>query len=182
MTTVNFSPMDYVERLKGSLSECSVIEQGQRDAAIKRNEDGTIWLVGRGEKVDGSVFVGADPEFGDPYPLKADGYLHLFVKVEGEQMRVPPARITEYRFTLLSLKHNENGIESVRCDGDGRPNPRQGDGWDHDLADNPFHARFHVHINFHRPWPANEMRLPVGFVNPIMIIKFFDDWYSNLPV
>jgi hypothetical protein len=46
------------------------------------------------------------------------------------------------------------------------------------LKKNIAHPTFHLHVNFHLSEQANKVRLALGQVSPILVLRNFGVWYA----
>ena len=168
---------EYIQQVKMCIAQCGVMDPAEREISHRRDETGAVWLIGRGNEIDQSGLFDAGAQPVHPFPLTKGGRIHLYIRIRSAgTTNQPSTRIANYRLRFLDIQDNENEIRSIRYDGDeGLP---KSEGWDEDLQDNPHHPRFHAHVGFHNSPEANNLRLPTGFVNPILVIKAFDHWYE----
>jgi len=169
---------EYAERLVACLGCCASIDPQQRTTLPhKFDERRGAWILTRGFDAFSEIFQN-DPEVSNPYELIYGGQLKLEVRVrESGTRRRPAVDVAAYQLSILGLSENPNGLECLRFDKtQGQP---RGDGWDDDLGDNPQHPWSHLHINFVAREGANDCRIPVGPVCPILLISAFDHWYCS---
>ena len=168
---------EYAERLVACISRCASIDPQQRTMLPRKfDERKGTWILTRGFDAFSEIFQN-DPEVGNPYDLVCGGQLKLAVRVReigtGRSLSVD---VATYRLSILGLGNNPNDLQCLRFDKpEGQP---RGDGWDEELGDNPQHPWSHLHINF-AATRANDCRIPVGPVCPILLIRAFDHWYCS---
>lgn len=170
------------------LRSCNIFDkpQGDTDPAIetvKRGNNKEELLLGRGVEEEKQLKHFKDQQRArKPLPILGGGSFKLFIKCSatGNQKH---ADIVSYTLRFVDLK-TKNGIHCFRYDKDlgvprGRPD------WDEELEDAPSHPAHHLHINFVKPKegqyePDNDLRLPTGDVDPVMILRSVDYWYSRV--
>lgn len=109
----------------------------------------------------------------DPLYIKRGGEFKFFIRLNASQSPM----MEKYSFRFIGLRKSKNGVHSLRFDKD-LNRPRGRNGWDGDFEDDaPSHPIHHLHINFE---DDNDMRLPTGAIDPLMIIASIDYWYRNI--
>ena len=89
------------------------------------------------------------------------------------------SKVAEYSLAFLNLSERDGRIASLRYDLDpGNATPNSPD-WDEELKDNVAHPLFHLHVNFHISKQANDVRLAIGEVSPMLVLRNFGDWYTR---
>lgn len=174
------SAREYVQRLIAAISKCACIDPNDRSILPARYDASrTKCLIVRGFDVPGTIFAN-DSSACSPFALVHGGILRFRARVR--EIRNRPAREVAvegyYRFQVddLDTSGNPNQVGCFRYDRpEGQP---RGDGWEHDLGDNPQHPHAHLHINYLTPG-ANDLRMPTGPVSPLLLFRAFDYWYNN---
>ena len=108
----------------------------------------------------------------DPLYIKRGGEFKFFIRLNASQSPL----IEKYSFRFIGLRKSKNGVHSLRFDKDLNA-PRDCDDWDQKTQDAPSHPAHHLHINFE---DDNDMRLPTGAIDPLMMIASIDHWYRNI--
>ena len=90
---------------------------------------------------------------------------------------------TEYGLRFINLAKSINGVVSLRYD-KAYGAACRADDWDDEMGDAPSHPVHHLHVNFAVPsenpfQQDNDLRLPTGFVDPIVILRSIDCWYRR---
>jgi|GEM_PF-3252052 hypothetical protein len=170
----------FIIKFENVLNKCRIfipsgnIRPAVQPARSKKSKGEEIVYIGRGldEKEIESF---KDKELAsDPLLIEKGGEFKFLIKIIASQPN--PPIIEKYSFRFIGLTKSKNGIHSLRFDKD-LSAPRGRSDWDDDMQDAPSHPVHHLHINFEED---NQMRLPTGFINPIMIISSIDYWYGQL--
>jgi hypothetical protein len=109
-----------------------------------------------------------------PFTLQGGCRIEFFLQIQAVQGSV---EVKAYHIAFLDIPENENGIRSLRFDLPGHEG--KGNGWDDDLRDNPEHPKSHLHINFDSTAEANDLRLAMGSICPLTLLRSFDHWYCK---
>jgi hypothetical protein len=137
-----------------------------------------IWVVGRGDK----YFATTEDSLGQqPFSLGPAGRLSIYIRLKrwrNPNTHEEESRLAEYSLAFSGLTEGDARIASLRYDLDpSNATPRSVD-WDDELNDNIAHPRFHMHVNFHLSEHANDVRLALGEISPILVLRNFGAWYS----
>lgn len=162
----------FVQMFSACVSTCATLDPEDRVVATRHDISRRVWIIGRGLNHDRSSLFLDDPSARRPIQLIRGGEVTLYVSIRetGNQ-----AVIASYRFGIINLPDNSNDIKSLRYDrSEGHPS---GIGWVDELDDNPHHPWGHLHVNFASSQDANDLRLPTGNLNPILLLRAFDHWY-----
>jgi hypothetical protein len=172
---------EYVQRLIAAISKCACIDTNDRSVPTRSDEGHTEYFIVRGFDVPGKMFAN-DLSAGSPFTLVRGGKLKFRAHIREIHNRAA----TEVQVVVQGYSFQVDGLDT-----DGNPNrvgcfrydrpagqPR-GDGWENDLGDNPRHPHAHLHINY-LTLGANDLRMPTGFVPPLLLFKAFDHWYYNM--
>ncbi|GEM_PF-4509199 len=169
----------YAQRLQAAIAQCQSIEVGERAIPTREDRPGTLVLCRGGideAGVSNSLFPG-DERAARPLNLVNGGAISLYVRLRLAG-KTGGCRVASSKITCMGLPPgNPNKMQSFRYDQpEGQP---RGDGWEVQLNDNPEHPWRHLHINFDLPHPANELRMPLGPVCPILLLHTFNYWYCR---
>ena len=88
------------------------------------------------------------------------------------------SELAEYSLEFSSLSDGDARIASLRYDLDPRNATPNSPDWDEELKDNIAHPTFHLHVNFHISEHADDVRLALGQVSPILVLRNFGAWYA----
>lgn len=108
----------------------------------------------------------------DPLFIVRGGEFKFFIRLNASQSPL----IEKYSFRFIGLRRSKNGVHSLRFDRD-LNTPTRHDDWDQQMQDAPSHPAHHLHVNFEED---NNMRLPTGIVDPLMIIASINYWYLQI--
>jgi hypothetical protein len=137
------------------------------------------WIIGRGDK----YFQTTNDDRGQqPFSLGPKEQLSIYVRIKphrNSDTGDTESKVAEYSLAFLNLCERDGHIASLRYDLDpGNATPNSPD-WDEELKDNIAHPLFHLHVNSHISKRANDVRLALGEVSPIFVLRNFSDWYSR---
>lgn len=163
---------DYLQVVRSQLRLCKSIRTEDQEISRKPFKSGLFFNRGT-SKLSTTMFA-SDPLALSPIPLKVGGRIELFLQA---QLAGTGVKVMAYRIAFLEIPRNDNSISSLRFDLPG--SAPSGIGWDNDLHDNPKHPKSHLHINFDGSTGANELRLAVGPVCPLALLRSFDHWYCK---
>lgn len=174
---------EFYVRYQDCLARCRIFDTDTKPAVqiIKNRDRKELWLARGLEEGRSLEKFRQDQRLArEPLPILGGGFFNFFItcREAGEQADIP-----SYTLRFLDLK-TTNGIHSFRYDKD-LGVPRGQPDWDADLKDAPSHPGHHLHINFTKPEngqyePDNDLRLPTGPVDPLMVLLSVDHWYSRL--
>ncbi|MCY2992408.1 MAG: hypothetical protein NTY19_31690 [Planctomycetota bacterium] len=173
--TAELTPKNYLQLLGACVLGLRSLAPGRRTLQIVRSQKSESWLVKRSDTYDAPGLLAGCPAAHAPFELAKGGRLDLFLRLRTNDKGL--AEIATYRLAVRQIPPNINNIVSLRLDKkEGQP---RGDGWDPKLGDNPQHPWAHLHLNFDKSDRANELRIPTGEVEPIVLLMSFDHWYCN---
>lgn len=136
------------------------------------------WVIGRGDKY---FAVTADDQGRERFSLTPTGQLSIYIRVKRHQnsrTKQEESELAEYSLAFSNLSEGDARIASLRYDLDpGNATPQSPD-WDAELKKNIAHPTFHLHVNFHLSEQANKVRLVLGQVSPILVLRNFGVWYA----
>ena len=173
--TSELTPKDYLRLLEERVAGLRSLARGDRSLPIVPARSGEAWLVRRSDSYGDPGLFGNSPVAHKSFALAKGGDLDLFLRVRknGEGR----AEVASYRIAVHRLPSNGNNLVCLRFD-KSQGQPRR-DGWDEVLGDNPQHPWGHLHLNFDASQAANDLRLPTGEVDPIILLASFDHWYCS---
>jgi len=168
------SPNSYVQILRARVEGLRSLAREDKKLPVAQAEGGKIWIVERSESENASGLFVNDPTAQTAFQLTKGGHLNLSLRLRTKSDGL--AEVASYRIAVRQLPTNVNAIESLRYDkSEGQPRRD----WDDQLNDNPQHPWRHLHLNFDASQAANDLRLPTGEVDPILLLVSFDNWYCN---
>jgi hypothetical protein len=169
----------FIIKFENALNKCrifipsDIIRSAVQQARSKKGEE--IVYIGRGlDENEIKIFQNDQYLASDPLLIEKGGEFKFLIKIIATQEA--PLIFEKYSLRFIGLTKSKNSIHSLRFDKD-LNTPRRCDDWDDDMEDAPSHPTHHLHINFEKD---NQMRLPTGEINPLMIISSIDCWYGQL--
>ncbi len=176
-------PKKFIQCLNACIGGLEIIPPEEREGNLpfKRCQEGEKeeWIIGRGGKYSATT---KDERGEQPIKLGPKGRLSIYIRIK--RWRNPDnnqdeSKLAEYSLAFSSLSEGDARIASLRYDLDpGNATPNSPD-WDEELNDNVAHPMFHVHVNFHISERANDVRLALGQVSPILVLRNFGVWYAT---
>jgi hypothetical protein len=171
--TSGLTPKAYLQLLQARLQGLRSVVREDKNLPIASAGNGRAWIVKRCESDDASELFEDDPAAHSAFRLAGGGHLDLFLRI---RENAGLAEVASYRIAVRQLPTNDNRITSLRYDkSQGQPKRD----WDEGLGENPQHPWRHLHLNFDASHPANDLRLPTGEVDPIIVLVSFDHWYCD---
>ena len=173
--TPELTPSSYVQLLLARVQRLGSLPREDKKLPVVQADGGKIWIVKRSEIDAPYELFENEPTAHTAFQLRGGGQLDLFLRIRknGDGL----AEVASYRIVVRQLPPtNDNSITSLRYD-KSQGQPRRD--WDDELNDNPQHPWRHLHLNFDASQAANELRLPTGEVDPIILLASFDHWYCN---
>ncbi|MGA2031941.1 MAG: hypothetical protein ABSG68_06785 [Thermoguttaceae bacterium] len=175
-------PKKFIHCLNACLGGLEMIPPEEREGSLPfklyQNGKKEEWVMGRGGKY---FDITKDPQGEQPFSLGSEERLSIFIRIKRQrnsETHQEESRLAEYSLTFSSLSEGDARIASLRYDLDpGNATPNSPD-WDEELHDNIAHPMFHLHVNFHNSERANGVRLALGQVSPILILRNFGVWYA----
>ena len=175
-------PKRFIQRLNACLRGLESIPPDEREGGLpfRRFQEGgrEEWVTGRGDKY---FDITEDDQGQDPFSLGPGGRLSIYIRIRRQrnwQTQEEESQLAEYSLAFSGLSEGEARIASLRYDFDpGNATPNSPD-WDDELKDNIAHPLFHLHVNFHLSARANDVRLALGEVDPILVLRNFGVWYA----
>jgi hypothetical protein len=175
-------PKKFIQRLNACVGGLEIIPLEERDGnlPVTPYEHGTReqWVIGRGDKYFETT---KDPRGQQPFNLGPQGRLSIYIRIKrwrNPETNEDESKLAEYSLTLSGLSEGDARIASLRYDLDpGNATPISSD-WDEELNDNIAHPMFHLHVNFHISKRANDVRLALGAVDPILVLRNFGACYA----
>jgi hypothetical protein len=176
-----YSVNDYIHLLQTKIEGCASIEEDDRVLPYTYDKTRDQWFLQRGGPMDQETNLfknqKASQKASQAMTLCENGQIEFRLWLR-ERDKTRELEIVNYRLAFLNLPDNPNKIQSFRYDYS--TGQKRGPGWDDDLGDNPEHPQAHVHINFTGDdRTANNLRMPTGQVDPILILRAFDYWYGE---
>jgi hypothetical protein len=117
-----------------------------------------------------------------PLSLDNGGLLSVYLRIRRQRnwkSQAEETRLVEYSLAFSGLAEADGRIGSLRYDLDpGNATPRSRE-WNEELQDNIAHPTFHLHVNSHVSERANDVRLALGAVSPILVLRNFGSWYTK---
>ena len=102
--------------------------------------------------------------------------LSIYIRIRRRrnwQTQEEESQLAEYSLAFWGLSEGETRIASLRYDLDpGNATPNSPD-WNDELQDNIAHPLFHLHVNYHISQRANDVRMALGQVSPILVLRQF---------
>ena len=136
------------------------------------------WVIGCGDRYFATT---SDPRGQQPFSLGSEGRLSIYIRIKrrrNSETHEEESLLAEYSLAFLSLPDGGTRITSLRYDLDpGNATPNSPD-WDEELMDNIAHPTFHLHVNFHLSVRAKGIRLALGQISPILVLRNFGVWYN----
>ncbi len=176
------SPKTVLQCLNACVGALELIppEQRQGNLPFQRYQEGRteLWVVGRGDQYFDRT---NDPEGEHPFDLEPAGQLSIYIRLKSwrdPKIRQPGSTLAEYSLAFVGLSEGDGHIASLRYDFDPAHATPHSTDWDEDLHDNVAHPMFHLHVNYHLSKQANDVRLALGQVSPILVLRNFDVWYA----
>jgi hypothetical protein len=176
------SPKKFLQRLNACLRGLVIIPPEQREGNLpfRRYQEGQKeeWVIGRGDKYFATT---NDPQGQQPFSVASEGRLSMYIRIKrrrNSETHEDESRLAEYSLAFSGLSEGDARIASLRYDLDpANASPKSPD-WDEELNDNIAHPTFHLHVNFHLSERANGVRLALGQVSPILVLRNFGTWYA----
>ena len=175
------SPKAFIQCFNACIGKCAVIPADQRPGSIPafQLEKGEIWIIGCGNDY---FELTKDAHGEQPLGLSPQGQLSIFIRIarrRNKETKRDVAKIAKYSLVFTGLTEGDGGIGSLRYDLDpAHATPKSPD-WDEELKDNVAHPLFHLHVNFHVSKRADDTRLILGQVLPMLVLRNFDSWYAS---
>ncbi len=175
-------PTKFIQRLNACLGGIDIIPSEEREDNLLFTsiEHGprVQWVIGRGDKYFETT---RDARGQQPFSLGPAGRLSIYIRLKrwrNPKTREDESKLAEYSLAFSGLSEGEARIASLRYDLDpGHATPKSPD-WDDELKDNIAHPLFHLHVNFHVSERANDVRLALGEIDPILVLRNFGAWYA----
>jgi hypothetical protein len=176
------SPKKLIQCLNACVGGLEMIPPEEREGVLpfRRYQEGTHeeWVTGRGDKY---FEMTEDDQGQEPFSLGADARLSIYIRIRRRrnwETQEEESKLAEYSLAFWGLSEGEARIASLRYDLDpGNATPNSPD-WDDELKDNIAHPLFHLHVNFHISQRANDVRMALGQVSPILVLRNFGAWYA----
>jgi hypothetical protein len=175
-------PKKFIQCLNACLGGLEMISPAEREGSLpftsyqegKKEE----WIVGRGDKYFATT---KDLRGQQPFSLGPAERLSIYIRIKRSRnwsTHEEESQLAEYSLTFSSLSEGDGRLASLRYDLDpGNATPNSLD-WDEELEDNVAHPKFHLHVNFHISERANNVRLALGQLSPILVLRNFGVWYA----
>jgi hypothetical protein len=175
-------PKEFMHRLNACLGGLEIIRPEDREGTLPFRwiQEGKkeVWITGCGDKY---FEITKDPGGRHPLSLDPEGRLSIYIRVKpwrNWENKKDESELAEYSLAFSGLSEGDARIASLRYDLDpANASPKSPD-WDEELNDNIAHPTFHLHVNFHLSERANGVRLALGQVSPILVLRNFGTWYA----
>jgi hypothetical protein len=168
---------EYLQLFRSAIGRCNSIPNGERHIPWKKTENGKVLLFNRGPQAPPNIKESfkTDSIAMRPLGLEKGGSIEVFLQVQVSESKA--ISVAAYRIAFLDIPQDGQGnrIQSLRFECEGKEDKKLG--WDDELEDNPQHPNDHLHINFDASPTANDLRLAVGRICPMVLIRSFDYWY-----
>lgn len=166
----------FITKFENALNRCQIfISSGSsiRSAVqqVRSSKKKEIVYIGRGLDESEVKWFQDKSLASEPLLIKKGGEFKFLIKMIGSH----PDPLENYSFRFIGLTKSKNGIHSLRFDKD-LNTPRGRLDWNDDINDAPSHPAHHLHINFEED---NQMRLPTGAIDPLILIGSIDYWYRQ---
>ncbi len=175
-------PKEFMHCLNACLGRLEIIPPEEREGTLPftPHQEGKkeVWVIGRGSEYFRRT---QDPRGQQPFSLDPEGRLSIYIRVKpwrNWEKKRDESELAEYSLEFSSLSDGDARIASLRYDLDPRNATPNSPDWDEELKDNIAHPTFHLHVNFHISERADDVRLALGQVSPILVLRNFGAWYA----